>query len=103
MAVDVQCKVLCKMQWDERESAKVANRIEHEYFVHLITDNLPVATQFMIPESEEKQYEPGFRLGFSKDRKVEDGDLDVIRGAFRGHFHPLLSFRWQSITTSSSF
>ena len=34
-----------------------------EYFVHLIVDNLPVATQFKMPDSGELQYEPGYRLG----------------------------------------
>ena len=40
-------------------------RIESEYFVHLIMDNLPCATMFTVPESGSAQYEPGYRLGYS--------------------------------------
>lgn len=32
-------------------------------------DNLPCATRFELPESGEVQYEPGYRLGFTKDDK----------------------------------
>lgn len=40
MAQNVNCKLLCNkkntpMNWDRVESAKVAERIKHEYFVHL--------------------------------------------------------------------
>ena len=33
------------LRWDAKESAEVAYRVEHEYFVHLIMDNLPCATR----------------------------------------------------------
>lgn len=49
---------------------QVWQRIEEEYFVHMIVDNLPVATQFQMPDTKEMQYEPGFRLGFSKSGKM---------------------------------
>lgn len=40
MGQNVNCKLLCNrkntpMNWDRLESAKVAERIKHEYFVHL--------------------------------------------------------------------
>lgn len=40
MGQNVNCKLLCNrknipMNWDRVESAKVAERIKHEYFVHL--------------------------------------------------------------------
>ncbi len=76
MAKDVKCALLCQapqspLQWDAKQSGEVYYRIQQEYFVHLIVDNLPVATQFQMPDTKEMQYEPGFRLGFvTKEDKV---------------------------------
>ena len=43
---NVKCKVLCKdKKWDVKSSKDAVYRIEHEYFVHLIMDNLPCATK----------------------------------------------------------
>ena len=33
------------LRWDAKQSAEVAYRVEHEYFAHLIMDNLPCATR----------------------------------------------------------
>ena len=77
MGTEFQCKLLCgskdkpSVTWDASESADVNQKIREEYFVHLITDNLPVATQFRMPESpDEMLYEPGFRLGLTKDGSI---------------------------------
>jgi len=60
MNVSVECKVLCdKKSWDAKASSEVHYRIQQEYFVHLIIDNLPCATQFTMPDTMEVQYEPG--------------------------------------------
>ena len=60
MNVSVDCKVLCeKKSWDAKASSEVNYRIQQEYFVHLIIDNLPCATQFAMPDTNEVQYEPG--------------------------------------------
>ena len=41
-----KCRVLSKDKtWDEKASKDAGYRIEHEYFVHLIMDNLPCATR----------------------------------------------------------
>lgn len=68
MAENVNCKLLCNtnekpITWDIHQSNKVAERIEHEYFVHLIVDNLPVATRIHNPDTMDVQYEHGYRLG----------------------------------------
>ena len=45
---NVECRVLpnCEnKKWDAKASKEVGYRIEHEYFVHLIMDNLPCATR----------------------------------------------------------
>ena len=36
----------------------------------MIVDNLPCATQFQMPDTNEFQYEPGFRLGFVRENKA---------------------------------
>ncbi|KAJ6632917.1 Transmembrane 9 superfamily member 4 [Pseudolycoriella hygida] len=68
MAEDINCKLLCNakdrpINWDLEQSQKVAERIRHEYFVHLLVDNLPVATRIVNPDSMEVQFEHGYRLG----------------------------------------
>jgi len=70
MNKNVKCKVLCKdKKWDVKSSKDAGYRIEHEYFVHLIMDNLPCATKFVVPETDSAQYEPGYRLGYTSNGK----------------------------------
>ena len=46
MKKNEKCRVLCKdKSWDDKASKDAGYRIEHEYFVHLIMDNLPCATR----------------------------------------------------------
>ena len=60
MNTEVKCQVLCdKKSWDAKASSEVNYRIQQEYFIHLIIDNLPCATQFTMPDTLEVQYEPG--------------------------------------------
>lgn len=68
MAENINCKLLCNTKdrpvtWNKEESAKVHERIRHEYFVHLLVDNLPVATRIVNPDTMEVQFEHGYRLG----------------------------------------
>jgi len=66
MAENTECRVLCKdIKWDAKASKEASYRVEHEYFVHLIMDNLPCATRFSVPDTGETQYEPGYRLGYT--------------------------------------
>jgi len=70
MNTNAECKVLCQdKKWDAKASAEVGYRIEHEYFVHMIMDNLPCATRFAMPDTGEVQYEPGYRLGYHSNGK----------------------------------
>lgn len=72
MAVDSTCRILCNKEslvtWTEKQSRTVAHRIQHQYSVHLLVDNLPCATKFEMLETGQPQYEHGYKLGF-----VEDG------------------------------
>lgn len=75
MAEDFSCKVLCDapekpMHWNEDEGIRVSHRIQHEYVVHLLVDNLPCATKIILPETNEVQYEQGYKLGFTMGDKV---------------------------------
>lgn len=68
MNKNINCRLLCNtneqpINWDIQQSKKVFERIQHEYFVHLLVDNLPVATRIRNPETTETQYEHGYRLG----------------------------------------
>uniref|UniRef100_A0A1B0A641 Transmembrane 9 superfamily member n=1 Tax=Glossina pallidipes TaxID=7398 RepID=A0A1B0A641_GLOPL len=70
MAVNINCKLLCNkkdntpLNWVQPQSAMVTSRIRHEYFVHLLVDNLPVATRIVnLNNPSEVTYEHGYRLG----------------------------------------
>ena len=56
--------------WDAEQSREVADRIKHEYYVHLLVDNLPAATKFVMLDTQDQVYERGFKLGFVQDDKV---------------------------------
>lgn len=65
---NVECRLLCNkpsqpLNWNREQSYKVAERIQDEYFVHLLVDNLPVATRIVNVDTMEVQFEPGYRLG----------------------------------------
>lgn len=72
MAEDIPCTLLCHepqkpIHWSPQESQTVDDRIQHEYFVHLLVDNLPAATRVINPETNELQFEHGYRLGTDMD------------------------------------
>lgn len=68
MAEDIECKLVCHkpgkpLNWNEGESKMVTSRIRHHYYVHLLVDNLPVATRAVDSETKETNYELGYKLG----------------------------------------
>lgn len=72
MAVNQTCRIVCQQKLDAKQSSDLDKLIKHEYFVHLLLDNLPVATRFTLGKSASDdissvQYEHGYRLGFVKD------------------------------------
>ncbi|XP_041357103.1 transmembrane 9 superfamily member 4-like [Gigantopelta aegis] len=72
MAIDVPCMTLCNhpdkadqpLTISKEAGAAFADKIRHDYYVHLIVDNLPCATKYKLLESDEPQYEHGYKLGF---------------------------------------
>ncbi|XP_066955756.1 transmembrane 9 superfamily member 4 [Macrobrachium rosenbergii] len=75
MDVAVPCKLLCHdlskpIVWSEQESKEVVDRIRHEYYVHLLVDNLPCATKFEMMDTHEQVYERGYKLGYVHDNRA---------------------------------
>lgn len=68
MAVNSTCQVVCNKTFTDDETKLVYKRIQQEYNVHLLTDNLPCSTKITLKNGEE-QYEHGYRLGFDVAEK----------------------------------
>ncbi|CAH0748898.1 unnamed protein product [Diatraea saccharalis] len=96
MAENIKCRLLCHQKnnpinWSVEESEKVASRIEHEYFVHLLIDNLPVATRIVSIETGERTIEQGYRLGFmTKGKAYINNHLKLL---LKYHKHSQDSYR----------
>ncbi|KAH8238983.1 hypothetical protein KR038_011399, partial [Drosophila bunnanda] len=92
MNQQVNCRLLCNQKdrpltWSKEESALVAERIQHEYFVHLLVDNLPVATRISNGNNNnEVTYEHGYRLG-----QVEGDNIYI-----NNHLKFILSYHMHS-------
>ncbi|CAF0915524.1 unnamed protein product [Adineta steineri] len=64
MDTNARCLTLCKdIKLTSEQSTKLAKRIEQNYYVHLLVDNLPCATKFQNPNTQATFYEHGYRLG----------------------------------------
>ncbi|XP_046575927.1 LOW QUALITY PROTEIN: transmembrane 9 superfamily member 4-like [Haliotis rubra] len=78
MAQNISCETLCNhpssptkpVQISQSGAADFIDRIKHDYFVHLIVDNLPCATKFELLDSKEVQYEHGYKLGYETGNEV---------------------------------
>ncbi|CAL7935912.1 unnamed protein product [Xylocopa violacea] len=63
MAQDTKCKLLCNVTWDEEKSQRVIERIQHDYTVHLLIDNLPAATRKVHKDTNNLLVYYGYHLG----------------------------------------
>ncbi|OAD54014.1 Transmembrane 9 superfamily member 4, partial [Eufriesea mexicana] len=68
MAEDITCRLLCHgpsnlITWNEEESLRVIERIQHDYTVHLLIDNLPAATKKVHKDTNNVIVYHGYRLG----------------------------------------
>ncbi|CAB4011926.1 transmembrane 9 superfamily member 4-like, partial [Paramuricea clavata] len=68
--INKSCTILCDKTWSPEESQTVAKRIKEDYSVHMLVDNLPIATKFRTLDNTEFQYEHGFKLGYERDGKI---------------------------------
>ena len=80
MRLDEQCKVLCKIDALNAEQAReFQSKIEDDYRVNMILDNLPVAMVVMRQDEDGapvKTYERGFPVGFKA--AMEEGGRKVL-------------------------
>jgi len=67
MSVEETCKILCRKELTQAEVKEFSQRIEEDYRVHWVTDNLPSATKYVDETNPNKPvtiYDLGFPLGF---------------------------------------
>jgi len=67
MGVEENCKILCRKELTKPEVSEFSLRIEEDYRVHWVTDNLPSATKYVDETNPQKPvtiYDLGFPLGF---------------------------------------
>ncbi|PVD23032.1 hypothetical protein C0Q70_16294 [Pomacea canaliculata] len=78
MKENKKCQLLCvsgdkkyePLTLTAEEGRSFAEKIRHDYYIHLIMDNLPCATRFEMMESKEVQYEHGYKMGFVNGKEV---------------------------------
>ncbi|KAH9504663.1 Transmembrane 9 super member 4, partial [Bulinus truncatus] len=70
METNIKCRALCQdaskkfvpVAMNKEQSKDLADKILHDYYVHLIVDNLPCATPLQMPDGQ-TIYEHGYKLG----------------------------------------
>ena len=97
MDMNEKCKVVCpSIKMNAEQTKKLVKRIKDDYHVHLLVDNLPCATKFLILESKEEQYEHGYKLGFFEDDKYYLNNH--IKFILKYHTEPLRYFSTKQIS-----
>eukprot|EP00271_Cylindrocystis_brebissonii_P004203 TRINITY_DN157_c0_g3_i1.p1 TRINITY_DN157_c0_g3~~TRINITY_DN157_c0_g3_i1.p1 ORF type:complete len:642 (-),score=114.05 TRINITY_DN157_c0_g3_i1:537-2462(-) len=100
MRIDEQCKIVCKKDGLTKEEAKdLKSKIEEEYRVNMILDNLPVAMPKMRTENGQlyKIYERGYPVGFKA--LVEDGGEE--RYFIHNHLRYTVLYHKDLVTTTA--
>lgn len=69
MSDNQQCKLLCKQALGQVEKEKFRNKIQDEYLVNMIVDNLPAATKYIRKNDDEYMMMNGFPIGVMKNNK----------------------------------
>jgi transmembrane 9 superfamily protein 2/4 len=76
MKKDETCRSLCSAtknpvkSVNTEESAQLRRRISEDYHVHLLIDNLPCATKYQVPETNEVFFDHGYKLGWTENDKI---------------------------------
>eukprot|EP00794_Sanderia_malayensis_P004615 gene4615-5221_t len=71
MNTERSCTVLCKE--DDYSSDKTEafyQRIQQDYTIHMIVDNLPLATKYKLIETDQAQFVQGIKLGYVSKNKA---------------------------------
>ncbi|XP_031558283.1 transmembrane 9 superfamily member 4-like [Actinia tenebrosa] len=93
MNVNKKCTVLCEpIELTDEMVDTLTKRIEKEYFIHMVLDNLPAATKLYILNNGETHYDHGYRLGFILDDKkvLINNHLKMI---FKYHTYDNITYR----------
>ena len=70
MSENANCKLLCKQTLGQAEKDKFRARIDDDYMVNMIVDNLPAATKYIRrSDGNEYMYMNGFPIGVQKNNK----------------------------------
>lgn len=89
MNVHSNCQVLCKQPVTSSDVDLLRARINLEYSIHLLADNLPAATK--IEYDDQVQYEHGFKLGYTANGKTYLNN------------HLVINFKYNKIESDSEF
>ncbi|XP_065176697.1 transmembrane 9 superfamily member 4-like [Sycon ciliatum] len=76
----VKCQTLCpEMTISAADSTKLAQRIQQDYSVHMLVDNLPAATKYVrVDKPNVAQYEHGYKLGIPGKVPIINNHLALI-------------------------
>lgn len=85
MDMPESCQIVCRMAYDDEKLEKFADKIEEEYRVNWLLDNIPAATKYYtaaLPSDDTKEpyvqhYEKGFALGFVGHPDVQNSEAGV--------------------------
>merc|ERR1712131_54370 len=65
----IDCKIICEQEITENQAEQIIQRVNENYFVHLLADNLPAVTRWEL-DNEIVQYEHGYKLGIADEDKI---------------------------------
>lgn len=85
MDMEEACQIVCRQQYTDGDLAKFAEKIDEEYRVNWLLDNIPAATKYFtasLPSDDTKEpyvmhYEKGFALGFVGHADVQNSEQGV--------------------------
>ncbi|XP_075509028.1 transmembrane 9 superfamily member 7-like [Primulina tabacum] len=91
MKVPLSCKIACRVTLDASAAKNFNKKIDEDYRVHMILDNLPIAVVWQTMDgSQQKIYERGFRVGFKKTFSGSKDQKHFIYNhlSFKIKYHP---------------
>ena len=85
MDMEESCQIVCRAVYSNDDLEKFADKIDEEYRVNWLLDNIPAATKFFtaaLPSDDTKEpyvqhYEKGFALGFVGHADVQNSEPGV--------------------------
>jgi transmembrane 9 superfamily protein 2/4 len=90
MHIEESCKVLCRIEYKDADAKEFTGKINEDYRVNWIVDNLPAATRVVEPATPTSPsriitiYERGFPLGFKGSADIP-GTQDGVNYVYNHH------------------